>query len=161
MRKLILVLLALTISYGGMAQATLALATKPTVTPQSINLSLPSLPQETNPYTYKKRADRFLLVGLGLNIASAGYYLMAPGLYKKPYDPTLEYRYALEAAARTDPAAFQQLSNEYKQAMVVYHQKSGERDKKVRNARAAFASAFTLGMAFDVAAIFTFKKGRQ
>ncbi|KAA3436462.1 hypothetical protein [Rufibacter hautae] len=160
MRKFILVLFALTLSFGGMAQTTLALATKPPTT-TAINLSLPSSKEETYPYVYTKRADRFLLVGLALNIASAGYYMLAPGLYKKPYDPTLEYSYALAAAASSDPIAYQQLSNEYRQAMLVYHQKASERDKKVKNARAAFATAFSVGMAFDLAAILTFKKGRQ
>ncbi|WP_210486398.1 hypothetical protein [Rufibacter aurantiacus] len=160
MRKIILVLLALTVSFGGMAQTTLALATRPKAG-AAINLSLPSSAEETYPYVYTKRADRFLLVGLALIIVSAGYYMMAPGLYKKPYDPTLEYSYALAEAAKSNPAAYQQLTNEYNQAMQVYQQQASERNKKVRNTRAAFAAAFTVGMAFDLAAILTFKKGGQ
>ncbi|WP_207432621.1 hypothetical protein [Sabulibacter ruber] len=162
MRNVLLAFLAaiVLLPMAAQAQTTLSLAHKPAPR-ASLNLSLPaSTTQKTDPYLYSKKGDTFLLLGIGLNILSAGSYLMVPNFYKKPYDPTTDYLYRMDVA-KNNPAVIQQIEQWYDEAMVTYNRETAQRNRKVRNARYACAAAFTLGVAFDIAAIKNFKKGKQ
>ncbi|WP_205504504.1 hypothetical protein [Rufibacter psychrotolerans] len=159
MRTILGVLMIMMIPFAGVAQTTFALANQPTPKP-SVHLALPAPGQEKDPSVYRKRGDTFLLLGIGLNIVSAGSYLMAPAFFKKPHDPTTEYMYFREVA-KNDPVVLARLQQEYDQKMGVYRQEVNDRNRKIRNTRYAFAAAFTLGVTLDLAAVLNFKKARQ
>ncbi|RNI27267.1 hypothetical protein EFA69_14045 [Rufibacter immobilis] len=159
MKKHLLLILAFVLPIRMYAQAPLVMAPSKQLN-TSLQISLAPETKEAAPLSYSKRADTFLLFGLGLNIISAGTYLMVPGLVKKVHNPSAEYLFALDQN-RNNPVVYQQITKEYESAMAAYVIQKADRDKKIKNARLACLGAFSLGVAFDLASIYNFKKAKQ